>query len=155
MSILAHEPLSCKSFVSVQRNVTVAAHLTAAQAADVMRRLIACFPDLAVLSERKQLQVINQPSRYSNCRSWFRIAAVCGGQLPAELTTEDVLATIAEVVPCDGFTLSAFFDESERRPEMTDPPSGSEPVMRWNWERLDSPAARQEYRKRPVNWIAA
>lgn len=110
-------------FVTPQRDIKLGVHMTAEQFQVVRRRLYATYPALWLLAQAEQLQMVNSPSRFSNVRSWFRIAAIRGATLPVELTTEDVRAIVDEVVygVCDGFTDAGFWDERERRPGMEAP----------------------------------
>jgi len=82
--------LQHKNFVPIQRDVRICVKLTATEANQVVARLLTIFSALATLRSAHQLQNVN-----AHCQ--FRIAAIRGGTLPAELTAAAVWAVIDDV----------------------------------------------------------
>lgn len=86
-----------RNFVPAQRDIRLRVVLNTGQANEVVKLLLAAFPDLATLRSAGQLQLVNSGGQ-------LRIAAVRGGTLPEALTVADVqtlVETVQEAMPAE------------------------------------------------------
>lgn len=76
---------------SLCQPITILCALTPAQANAVHVQLHARFPELSLLRSARRLQMLNVSGR-------FRVSAIAGGQLPADLTPTVLAQIIATAV---------------------------------------------------------
>lgn len=107
--MIAQDMLQHKNFINPAHDVRLVVKLTIDQANQVMRLVLARWPELAEMRKTGQLQSINAGGQ-------FRLAGVRGGQLPATVTRVEVAHLVQAVLdsqPAD--LVDPAFDEESRR----------------------------------------